>query len=75
MVALIVVAVLVVVALAIAAKTIRIIPQARAAVLERLGRYHRTLDAGADLHHAVRRPRAAADRPARAGRQLLARSR
>ena len=46
MVALIVVAVIVVVALAIAAKTIRIIPQARAAVLERLGRYHRTLTPG-----------------------------
>ena len=42
MVGLIVVAVLVVVALALAAKTIRVIPQARAAVLERLGRYHRT---------------------------------
>ena len=46
MVALIVVAVIVVVALAIAARTIRIIPQARAAVLERLGRYHRTLEPG-----------------------------
>ena len=46
MVALIVVAVLVIVALALAAKTIRIIPQARAAVLERLGRYHRTLTPG-----------------------------
>ena len=46
MVALIVVAVLVVVALALAAKTIRVIPQARAAVLERLGRYHRTLVPG-----------------------------
>ena len=28
------------------ARTIRIIPQARAGVVERLGRYHRTLDAG-----------------------------
>ena len=46
MVALIVVAVLVVVALVIASRTIRIIPQARAAVLERLGRYHRTLEPG-----------------------------
>jgi regulator of protease activity HflC (stomatin/prohibitin superfamily) len=45
-VVLIVVAVLVVVALAIAARAIRIIPQARAAVLERLGRYHRTLEPG-----------------------------
>ena len=46
MVALIVVAVLVVVALVVAARAIRIIPQARAAVLERLGRYHRTLEPG-----------------------------
>ena len=46
MVALIVVAVLVVLALALAARTIRIIPQARAGVLERLGRYNRTLEPG-----------------------------
>ena len=46
MVALIVLAVIVVVALVIAARAIRIIPQARAAVLERLGRYHRTLEPG-----------------------------
>ncbi|MGH2852448.1 MAG: SPFH domain-containing protein [Solirubrobacteraceae bacterium] len=46
MIALIIVAVLVVVALVIAARTIRIIPQARAAVLERLGRYHHTLEPG-----------------------------
>jgi regulator of protease activity HflC (stomatin/prohibitin superfamily) len=45
-VALIVVAVLVVVAVIVASRTIRIIPQARAAVLERLGRYHRTLEPG-----------------------------
>jgi regulator of protease activity HflC (stomatin/prohibitin superfamily) len=45
-VALIVVIVLVVVALFIAARAIRIVPQARAAVLERLGRYHRTLEPG-----------------------------
>jgi regulator of protease activity HflC (stomatin/prohibitin superfamily) len=45
-VGLIVVAVVVVVALALAAKKIRVIPQARAAVLERLGRYHRTLEPG-----------------------------
>jgi regulator of protease activity HflC (stomatin/prohibitin superfamily) len=48
-VALIVGAVLVVVVLAIAARSIRIIPQARAAVLERLGRYHRTLEPGLTL--------------------------
>ena len=46
MVALIVGAVLVVVALAIASRAIRIVPQARAGVLERLGRYHRTLEPG-----------------------------
>ena len=48
-VALIVVAVVVVVALFIASRAIRIIPQARAAVLERLGRYHRTLEPGLNL--------------------------
>ena len=46
MVLLIVVAVLVVVALAIASRAIRVIPQARAAVLERFGRYQRTLEPG-----------------------------
>jgi regulator of protease activity HflC (stomatin/prohibitin superfamily) len=30
-------------------KTVRIVPQARAAVVERLGRYHKTLDAGLAL--------------------------
>ena len=49
MVALIVVAVVVVVAVVIASRAIRIIPQARAAVLERLGRYHRTLEPGCTL--------------------------
>jgi regulator of protease activity HflC (stomatin/prohibitin superfamily) len=46
MVGLIVLAVLVVFALFVAAKTIRIIPQARAGVVERLGRYSRTLGPG-----------------------------
>src|ERR1700678_3778786 len=46
MVALIVIAVVIVFALFLAARTIRIIPQARAAVLERLGRYSRTLEPG-----------------------------
>ena len=45
----------------------RIVPQARAGIVERLGRYHRTLDAGPGAHRAVHRPRQAADRPARAG--------
>src|SRR5256886_6392521 len=31
------------------AKTVRIVPQARAGIVERLGRYHRTLDAGLAL--------------------------
>jgi regulator of protease activity HflC (stomatin/prohibitin superfamily) len=38
--------VLVVVVLITIARTIRIIPQARAGIVERLGRYHRTLDPG-----------------------------
>src|ERR687889_52965 len=46
MVGLIVAAVLVLFALFVAAKTVRIIPQARAGVVERLGRYSRTLAPG-----------------------------
>jgi regulator of protease activity HflC (stomatin/prohibitin superfamily) len=46
MVGLIVAAVLILFALFVAAKTIRIIPQARAGVVERLGRYSRTLTPG-----------------------------
>jgi regulator of protease activity HflC (stomatin/prohibitin superfamily) len=46
MAALIVFAVLAVFVLIIAAKTVRIIPQARAGVVERLGRYSRTLNPG-----------------------------
>jgi regulator of protease activity HflC (stomatin/prohibitin superfamily) len=46
MVALIVIAVVVLFALAVAARTIRVIPQARAGVVERLGRYSRTLEPG-----------------------------
>jgi len=49
MVAVIVIAVLVVVALTFAARAIRVIPQARAGVLERLGRYNRTLEPGLTL--------------------------
>ena len=49
MVAVIVVAVLVVVALFVASRSIRVIPQARAGVLERLGRYSRTLEPGLNL--------------------------
>ena len=46
MAALIVLAVLALFVLFVAARTIRIIPQARAGVVERLGRYSRTLDPG-----------------------------
>ena len=47
--ALIVLGVLVLFALFFASKAIRIIPQARAGVVERLGRYSRTLDPGLTL--------------------------
>src|SRR6476469_3034841 len=46
MAGLIVAAVLVLFAVFLAARTVRIIPQARAGVVERLGRYSRTLDPG-----------------------------
>ena len=49
MVAVIVVAVLVIVALFVASRSIRVIPQARAGVLERLGRYSRTLEPGLNI--------------------------
>jgi regulator of protease activity HflC (stomatin/prohibitin superfamily) len=49
MAALIVVAVVVVFLLFVAAKSIRVIPQARAGVVERLGRYSRTLEPGLTL--------------------------
>ena len=46
LIALLVVVALIVIVLA---RTIRIVPQARAGIVERLGRYHRTLDAGVAL--------------------------
>src|SRR5947209_8768177 len=46
MVALIVIAVVALFVLVVLARTIRIVPQARAGVIERLGRYHRTLTPG-----------------------------
>jgi regulator of protease activity HflC (stomatin/prohibitin superfamily) len=49
MAALIVVLVVAVFVLAVIARTIRIVPQARAGVIERLGRYHRTLSPGLAL--------------------------
>jgi regulator of protease activity HflC (stomatin/prohibitin superfamily) len=45
----IVLAVVAVLVLFVLARSIRIIPQARAGIVERLGRYHRTLDAGLSL--------------------------
>src|SRR5947208_4541605 len=49
MAALIAVVVILLFALIVAARTIRIIPQARAGVVERLGRYSRTLNPGLTL--------------------------
>src|SRR6266850_817765 len=49
MVAWIIVAVVAVIVLIVLARTVRIIPQARAAVVERLGRYSRTLSPGLAL--------------------------
>src|SRR5881227_2751445 len=46
MVGLIVVLVVALVVLFVLARTVRIVPQARAGVIERLGRYHRTLNPG-----------------------------
>jgi regulator of protease activity HflC (stomatin/prohibitin superfamily) len=46
---LIVLVVVAVLALAVLATTVKIVPQARAGIVERLGRYHRTLDAGLAL--------------------------
>src|SRR5271156_5022373 len=49
MIALIVVAVVVLFVLVAAARTIRVIPQARAGVVERVGRYSRTLAPGVPI--------------------------
>jgi regulator of protease activity HflC (stomatin/prohibitin superfamily) len=46
MVPLIIIAVVAVLVLLVLARTVRIVPQARAGVIERLGRYHRTLNPG-----------------------------
>jgi regulator of protease activity HflC (stomatin/prohibitin superfamily) len=46
---LIVIAVVILLALVVLAKAVRIVPQARAGIVERLGRYHRTLDAGLNV--------------------------
>ena len=49
MVPLIIVLIVAVIVLAVFARTVRIVPQARARVVERLGRYHRTLTPGLTL--------------------------
>ena len=49
MAVLIVLVVVAVLALAVLVTTVKIVPQARAGIVERLGRYHRTLDAGLAL--------------------------
>jgi regulator of protease activity HflC (stomatin/prohibitin superfamily) len=49
MAGLIVLIVVAVAVLLVLARTVRIVPQARAGIVERLGRYHRTLDAGLAL--------------------------
>ncbi|HEU4976860.1 MAG TPA: SPFH domain-containing protein [Baekduia sp.] len=46
MAALIALVIVLLFAIIVAAKTVRIVPQARAGVVERLGRYHRTLEPG-----------------------------
>jgi regulator of protease activity HflC (stomatin/prohibitin superfamily) len=48
-VSLVIVAVILLLVLVTLARTVRIVPQARAGVVERLGRYHRTLNAGLSL--------------------------
>src|SRR5256886_15390541 len=49
MVGLVVILIVAVIVLLTLARTVRIIPQARARVVERLGRYHRTLNPGLTL--------------------------
>ena len=51
---------------------VRIIPQARAGIIERLGRYARTLEPGLTIIIPFIDRRQAADRPARAGRLVPA---
>ena len=75
MAALIVLIVVAVFVIFVAARTVRIIPQARAGVVERLGRYSRTLTPGLTILVPFMDRRQAADRPARAGRLASSRSR
>jgi regulator of protease activity HflC (stomatin/prohibitin superfamily) len=46
LITLIIVLLVLLLVLAVLVRTVRIVPQARAGIVERLGRYHRTLDAG-----------------------------
>ena len=46
------------------ARTVRIIPQARAGILERFGKYKETLPGGPERRRPVRRQGALPDRPA-----------
>ncbi len=63
LIALIVVAIFVIV---VAGRTIRIVPQARAGIVERFGRYNKTLKPGLNIVVPFRRPLAPVARPARA---------
>ena len=64
MAGLIVVLVIAFVVLIVLARTVRIVPQARAGVVERLGSLQPHARPGDDDPRAVRRQAAAADRPA-----------
>ena len=54
------------------ARTVRVVPQATAVIVERLGRYSRTLEPGLHFLLPVHRPGPRHRRPARAGGQLPA---
>ena len=64
MATLIVLGVVALVVLITLARAIRIVPQARAGIVERLGRYQPHAGRGPGADHPVRRPGEAADRPA-----------
>ena len=63
---------LVVFVIIVIVRTVRIVPQQTALIIERLGRYSRTLEGGHALPRPVRRQGARQHRPARAGRVLPA---
>lgn len=64
---LVVLAVLVVFAIIVVAKSVALIPQAEAAVIERLGRYSKTVSGQLTLLNPVHRPDPRPGRPAGAG--------